>query len=419
MKVALINTSDSGGGAAEACMRLLKALQLQQVDVTMVVQHKKRAEDAVYTIERNIFGKLRSKLNFLLERIPFMLFQERDKQVRFAFSPANAGTDISQSKIIKEADIIHLHWTNSGFLSIKDIKKIIALNKPIVWTLHDMWAFTGGCHYAGPCNHFKNQCGNCYFLRNPEDNDLSHDGWLHKKDALSIAKNLSIVTCSHWLGEVAMKSTLLKGFIIQAIPNPIDIDLFSHKDKAAARTKWGVNPSAKIILFGAANVNDRRKGISFLVEALRVLKASRLNEDIEIVIFGKNKHFDTNALSFPVKQLNTITSPADLAEIYSMADVFVSPAIEDNLPNMIMEAMSCSTPVVAFNTGGIPDLIDHQVNGYMAEFKSATDLAAGLNDVLNTGNRDKYAAAARYKVKRMFNNEKVARQYIDLYKSIL
>ncbi len=420
MKVALINTSDSGGGAAEACMRLLKALQLQQVDVTMVVQHKKRAEDAVYTIERNIFGKLRSNINFLLERISFMLFQERDKQVRFAFSPANAGTDISQLKVIKEADIIHLHWTNSGFLSINDVKKLIALNKPIVWTLHDMWAFTGGCHYAGPCNHFKNQCGNCYFLRNPEDNDLSHAGWLHKKDALSIAKNLSIVTCSHWLGEVAMKSTLLKGFIIQAIPNPIDIELFAYKDKAAARTRWGVNPAAKIILFGAANINDRRKGISFLVDALAYLKADYTQDTpVEIVIFGKNKHFDTSSLSFPVKQLNTISSPADLAEIYSMADVFVSPAIEDNLPNMIMEAMSCSTPVVAFNTGGIPDLIDHKVNGYMAEFKSSTDLAAGLNDVLNTGNRDKYAAAARYKVKRMFNNEKVARQYIDLYKSVL
>ncbi|MCO5937265.1 glycosyltransferase [Mucilaginibacter sp. RB4R14] len=419
MKVALINTSDSGGGAAEACMRLLKALQLQQVNVTMVVQHKKRAEDAVYTVERNIFGKLRSNINFLLERIPFMLFQERDKQVRFAFSPANAGTDISQSKVIKEADIIHLHWTNSGFLSINDVKKLIALNKPIVWTLHDMWAFTGGCHYAGPCNHFKNQCGNCYFLRNPEDNDISHDGWVDKKDMLSIAKNLSVVTCSHWLGEVAMKSTLLKGFIIQAIPNPIDIELFAHKDKAVARAKWGVDPAAKIILFGAANINDRRKGISFLVNALQILKDKYANEAVEIVIFGKNKHFDTSTLHFPVKQLNTITSPADLAEIYSMADVFVSPAVEDNLPNMIMEAMSCSTPVVAFNTGGIPDLIDHQVNGYMAEFKSSTDLAAGLNDVLNTANRDKYAAAARYKVKRMFNNEKVARQYIDLYKSVL
>lgn len=420
MKVALINTSDSGGGAAEACMRLLKALQLQQVDVTMVVQHKKRAEDAVYTVERNLFGKIRSRLNFLLERIPFMLFQERDKQVRFAFSPADAGTDISHSKVIREADIIHLHWTNSGFLSVKDIKKLIALNKPIVWTLHDMWAFTGGCHYAGPCNHFKNQCGNCYFLSSPEDNDISHDGWLRKKDMLSIAKNLSVVTCSHWLGEVAMKSTLLKGFMIQAIPNPIDTNLFSPKDKTAARAKWQANPNAKIILFGAANINDRRKGISYLVDALQILKDKYTSDTpVEIVIFGKNKHFDTTILPFPVQQLNTISSPADLAEIYSMADVFVSPSIEDNLPNMIMEAMSCGTPVAAFNTGGIPDLIDHQVNGYMAEFKSAADLAEGINDILNAGNHDKYSAAARYKVTRMFNNEKVAGQYIDLYKSIL
>ncbi|MDB5128403.1 glycosyltransferase family 4 protein [Mucilaginibacter sp.] len=420
MKVALINTSDSGGGAAEACMRLLKALQLQAVDVTMVVQHKKRAEDAVYSIEQNIFGKLRSKINFLWERLTFMFFHERDKSVRFAFSTANAGTDISRSKVIKEADIIHLHWTNSGFLSIHDLKKLMALNKPIVWTLHDMWAFTGGCHYAGPCNHFKNQCGNCYFLHAPEDDDLSHDGWLHKKDMLSVAKNLSIVTCSNWLGEVAMKSTLLKGFIIQAIPNPIDTQLFSPKDKATARAKWKINPSAKIILFGAANINDRRKGISFLVEALQFLKNEPTPEiPVEIVIFGKNKHFDTTALPYPVHQLNTISSPADLAEIYSMADVFVSPSIEDNLPNMIMEAMSCGTPVVAFDTGGIPDLIDHQVNGYLAEFKSSVDLAAGINDVLNLGHGDKYASAARYKVKRMFNNEKVAGQYIALYQSIL
>ncbi|GGH17230.1 glycosyltransferase family 4 protein [Mucilaginibacter phyllosphaerae] len=420
MKVALINTSDAGGGAAEACMRLLKALQLQQVDVTMVVQHKKRADDAVYTVEKNFFGKMRSSLNFLMERIPFMLFQERDKLVRFAFSPADAGTDISRSKVIREADIIHLHWTNSGFLSIKDLKKIFALNKPIVWTLHDMWAFTGGCHYAGPCNHFKNQCGNCYFLRNPEDNDLSHDGWLRKKNMLGVAKSLSVVTCSHWLGEVAMKSTLLKGLMIQAIPNPIDTELFSPKDKIAARAKWGANPSAKIILFGAANINDRRKGISYLVDALHILK-NKYTEDtpMEIVIFGKNKHFDVTTLPFPVQQLNMITSPADLAEIYSMADVFVSPSIEDNLPNMIMEAMSCGTPVAAFNTGGIPDLIDHLVNGYMAEFKSSADLAAGINYVLNTANHNKYGSAARYKVKRMFNNEKVAGQYIDLYKSIV
>ncbi|MBD1394074.1 glycosyltransferase family 4 protein [Mucilaginibacter glaciei] len=419
MKVALINTSDAGGGAPEACMRLLKALQLQQVDVTMVVQHKKRNERLVYTIEKTALDKARSKFNFFYERLPFIAFQERDKSVRFAFSTANAGTDISQDQVIQEADILHLHWTNSGFLSIGDLKKLFALNKPIVWTLHDMWAFTGGCHYAGDCDHFLHQCGDCYFLRKPDADDTSHRGWLRKMDMYTAAKNISFVTCSNWLGQVAQTSSLLKHASIRAIPNPIDTELFSPKVKAAARTKWGVNPSAKIILFGAANINDRRKGITYLVEALHHLKNNYPQDvAVEIVIFGKNKHFDITTLPFPVQQLNIISQPADLAEIYSLADVYVSPSIEDNLPNTIMEAMACGTPCVAFNTGGIPDLIDHQQNGYLAEFKSPADLAAGLNELLNLAT-DEFAIAGRDKVLREFNNTKVARQYISLYNSIL
>jgi glycosyltransferase involved in cell wall biosynthesis len=420
MKVALINTSDSGGGAAEACMRLLKALQLQRVDVTLVVQHKKRAEQRVYTIEKTALDRTRSNFNFFYERLPFIAFRERDKSVRFAFSTANAGTDISREKVIQDADILHLHWTNSGFLSIKDLKKLFALNKPIVWTLHDMWAFTGGCHYAGTCDHFMQECGDCYFLRNPQKNDISHSGWLRKSDMFASANNISFVSCSNWLGSVAKQSSLLKDASVQAIPNPIDTELFSPKDRSAARTRWGVNPSAKIILFGAANINDRRKGISYLVEALQHLKNDYpQGTPVEIVIFGKNKHFDTSTLPFPVHQLNIINSPADLADIYSMADVHVSPSIEDNLPNTIMEAMACGTPCVAFNTGGIPDLIDHQQNGYLAEFKSATGLAEGLNTILNAANDQELSAAARDKVLRDFNNTKVAGQYIRLYQSIL
>ena len=420
MKVALINTSDSGGGAAEACMRLLKALQQSNVDVTMLVQHKQCPEEQVYTIERTALDKLRSKFNFFYERLPFIAFHERDKSVRFAFSTANAGTDISTEQVIKDADIIHLHWTNSGFLSVNDLKKLIALNKPIVWTLHDMWAFTGGCHYSGSCNHFINQCGNCYYLRQPADNDISHDGWLRKKDMLSRADNISFVTCSNWLAGVALKSSLLETKSVQAIPNPIDTTIFSPQDKAAARAKWGIDPSAKVILFGAANINDKRKGIIYLVAALQHLKDHYPQAgQIEIVIFGKNKHFDTNVLPFPVHSLSTITNAADLAALYSLADVFVSPSIQDNLPNMIMEAMACGTPVAAFNTGGIPDLIDHQQNGYLAEFESPTDLAAGINQLLNPANAEEMSAAARDKVLRDFNNVKVAGQYVQLYQSVL
>jgi glycosyltransferase involved in cell wall biosynthesis len=419
MKVALINTSDAGGGAAEACMRLLKALQLQQVDVTMVVQHKNRNEAAVYSVEKNKLDKLHSNFDFFYERLPFIAFKAKDRSVRFAFSTANAGTDISNEAVIKDADILHIHWTNSGFLSINDLDKLIKLNKPIVWTLHDMWVFTGGCHYAGTCNHFEMECGNCYFLRNPSPNDISHTGWQRKNKMLSDAKNISFVTCSNWLGQVAKTSSLLKNASVQAIPNPIDTELFSPRKMDDARKKWGIDPSKKIILFGAANIADRRKGLAYLIEALDYLKNYPGTENIEMVIFGKNKRFDTSTLPFPVHQLNIITSPGDMAEVYSLADLFVLPSVEDNLPNTVMEAMACGTPVVAFDTGGIPDMIDHQQNGYLAAFKSAADLAAGINYVLTAADPAILSDAARGKVLREFNNEKVAEQYISLYQSVL
>ncbi|MDP9078074.1 MAG: glycosyltransferase [Bacteroidota bacterium] len=420
MKVTLINTADAGGGAPAACMRLLKALQLKQVDVKLQVQEKLTDEPRVDSIGSTSFGRLKAKFNFLYERLPFIWFKAKDKSVRFAFSTADAGTDISKQPDIVNADVVHLHWTNGGYLSIDNLKQLQNTGKPIVWTLHDMWAFTGGCHYSGDCGHFINECSNCWMLRNPGDKDLSHSGWLKKNAMLKAAKNMVIVTCSHWLADVARTSSLLKDFQIETIPNPIDTNLFSAKDKAAARAKWNIDAKAKIILFGAANIMDRRKGITYLVDALNDLKNNyQEGEDIEIVIFGKNKSFDVSSLPFKVYEVGIINSQSDIAELYSLADVYVSPAIEDNLPNTIMEALSCSTPVVAFNTGGIPDLVEHLQNGYLAEFKSATDFAAGIHYVLDGERGEFLAANARQKVLDTFTNDKVAEQYMEVYKSIL
>jgi glycosyltransferase involved in cell wall biosynthesis len=420
MKVTLINTADAGGGAPAACMRLLKALELKQVDIKLQVQEKKTGEPRVNSIGDSLLGKLRAKFNFFYERLPFIWFKARDKSVRFAFSTANAGTDISNQPDILNADVLHLHWTNGGYLSIKNLKQLFESGKPIVWTLHDMWAFTGGCHYSGECDHFINQCGNCWMLRNPGDNDLSHAGWLHKANMLKASKNVVFVTCSHWLADVARTSFLLKDFRIETIPNPIDTEIFSAKDTAAVRTKWGINQKSKIILFGAANIMDRRKGISYLVDALNDLKNSYTDiQNIEIVIFGKNKSFDVSLFPFKVYEVGIINSQASIAELYSLADVFVSPAIEDNLPNTVMEALACSTPVVAFNTGGIPDMVEHLQNGYLAEFKSATDFAAGIHYVLNPEHKENLAAKARNKVLNTFTNEIVAEQYMAVYRSLL
>ncbi|MDB4924286.1 glycosyltransferase family 4 protein [Mucilaginibacter sp.] len=420
MKVTLINTSDGDGGAAAACMRLLNALDSQNVDARLLVEYKQSNDDRIEGIANNFITNLKAKFDFLYERLPFMFFHEKDKSVRFAFSTAPTGVSIHNRQIVRDADILHLHWINSGFLSIADLKGLVDTGKPIVWTLHDMWEFTGGCHYAGTCDNFMRECGNCPFLRDPGENDISRKGWHRKAKMYADAKNITIVTCSQWLAGVAKQSSLLKDFRIESIPNPIDVELFSPQNNIVAREKRGINPAAKIILFGAANINDRRKGINYLIEALNILKTDYpQNEKTEVVIFGKNNHFDVTQLPFKVHELSLITSQEELSEIYGMVDVFVTPSLEDNLPNTVMEALACGTPVVAFNTGGIPEMVDHQQNGYLAEFRSAADLAKGLDEILNTTDAATLSANARQKVLDNYTNEKVARQYIDLYQSIL
>ena len=420
MKVTLINTSDAGGGAPAACLRLLKALQTQKVDAKLLVQYKKTDAASVEGIVTGLFSKLKAKFDFLCERLPFIFFHERDKSVRFAFSAANAGKSIKNEALVKDADILHLHWTNSGFLSITDLKELVDTGKPIVWTLHDMWTFTGGCHYSGACNHFINRCGDCYFLHDEEPNDLSYQGWLRKAAMYANAQNITFVACSSWLAGVARNSSLLKNFPVTSIPNPIDTDIFAPVDQLEAREKWRINPFAKVILFGAANINDRRKGISYLVEALNAFTDHCPDRGlIEVVIFGKNNHFDVEQLPFRVTQLSTITSQDELAEVYGLADVFVLPSVEDNLPNTVMESLSCGTPVVAFNTGGIPEMVEHLKNGYLAEYQSAKDLAKGIFEVLYIADAKEMAFNARDKVLTDFNNEKVARQYMEIYSSII
>lgn len=420
MKVTLINTADAGGGAPAACMRLLKALQFKQVDAKLLVQKKSTNNNSVEVISEGWLGKLKALYHFLAERIPFILFDAEDRSVRFAFSTAATGTSIAKQQLVQQADILHLHWINQGFLSINNLKELVRLGKPVVWTLHDMWAFTGGCHYAGDCDHFTKRCGHCWMLSDPEGKDISNKGWIHKMHLFEDVNSIVFVTCSNWLGDMARKSSLLEGYRIETIPNPIDTALFTPRDKNTLRKKWDIAEGKKIILFGAANIMDRRKGINYLVEALDYLKNNHPDKgEIEIVIFGKNKAFDVELLPFTVYEVGIVNNQEDMAELYSLADVYVTPAIEDNLPNTVMEAMASGTPVVAFHTGGIPDMIDHLQNGYLAEFKSPADLAAGISYVLENNIDGKLSENARNKVLQNFTNEIVAGKYLNIYQSLL
>ena len=417
MKVTLINTSDSTGGAAIAARRLLHALKEENIDAQMLVQEKRTDDLLVNSTTHNKLKKILNFFYFTFERFLFYL-REKDMSVRFAFSIGNTGENIAKHLLIKNADIIHIHWIIGGFLSLRSLKKIFKLNKPIVWTFHDMWTFTGGCHYAGDCERFKESCQNCPFLKNPHSKDLSYRIWKRKKKIYNRTK-LNIVTCSNWLKNVALESALLKNQNIISIQNPIDLNAYKPKNKKESRNKLGLNTEKKLILFGAMNTHDARKGSRFIIESLNLISKNNqeIKDKIVLVVFGKNKtpfYTDLETIN-----LNFISNQEDIIDVYNACDIFVTPSIEDNLPNTIVEAHACGVPVVAFNATGMSEMISHKSNGYLAKYKSVEDLANGIIWTLFESDYDSLQIEARKKAIDFYSMKISASKYIDLYNSLL
>jgi glycosyltransferase involved in cell wall biosynthesis len=417
MKIVIVNKSDKGGGAAVAAKRLMDALLANGIDVSMLVQQKFTENKNVHAIKKGKNGKYIEFLLFVMERLYFY-FYEKSKSIRFAFSPARFGQNIAKNKLVADADIIHIHWFNQGYLSLKNLRQLLALNKPVVWTLHDMWAFTGGCHYTGQCENYKTKCGNCKFLKKPKATDLSYRV-LNKKAKIVQNKTIQFVTCSQWLAGKAGESALLKNAKITSIPNPIDTNFYIPKNKHEIREKRNLPVAKKLILFGAASITDERKGLKYLLSALELIKKEQteLASGIEIVLFGKSNQDFVGQIPFKVHLLGVISSEIEIVDIYNAADVFVLPSLEDNLPNTVMESMACGTPVVAFNTGGIPEMIDHKTNGYLADYKSTDDLKAGILYALGHLCTDDCKHLVSQKVRTQFNQSLIATNYLNVYNS--
>lgn len=428
MKVLLINTYDTYGGAAVACKRVFQAIRDNKniSSAHLLVQQKDTQEQNIEVWSSSFVGRKKSFLRFVTERLLFLRFA-KNRSVQYAFSPANVGVDISQHPLVQEADIIHLHWTTFGFLSLRSLQKLANLNKPIVWTLHDMWAFTGGCHYTGDCRNFQVNCGNCQFLKRPHDRDLSYKVFQKKFTFFSKAA-LHIVTSSRWLAQEARQSSLIKRSInssnevpVRTIPTPIDHHTYAPVNKVKLREELNLPQDKFLVLFGAMNIADKRKGFKYFKDALDLLKQMPINIDQEIalVIFGKASAEMLDLLPYPTHNLGVLSGDEKIAQAYNAASLFVIPSLEDNLPNTIIESLACGTPVVAFDTGGIPDMVEHQQNGYLAKYKSAEDLAKGIHWVWQKSDTKQLANNARQKVLDNFTEEKVSNQYIELYKKIL
>ncbi|MCX7986883.1 MAG: glycosyltransferase, partial [Bacteroidales bacterium] len=345
MKVVSINTSSDSGGAAIAALRIAEAInKYTPCQVTMLVRDGKTSANVISTTH-SVFKSYLNFARFAFERFLFYLC-ERSPEVRFLFSIANTGEDLSNHPLVRNADLIHLHWVNGGFLSLPGIEKILRLGKPVVWTLHDMWLFTGGCHHSGDCRNYQYQCGNCLFLRSPSINDLSHRVWEKKDKIFSKNYPLTVVTCSRWLMGRAKESSLLKEKPVFSIPNPIDIETFKPLDKNKSREKLGLATNKKYLLFAAANVNNYFKGFTYFAEATKYLASTypQLLDTIEILVAGRVKDSKIfEQLSLPYRLLGNVQANT-MIDIYNASDLYVTSSLQENLPNTIMESMACGVP---------------------------------------------------------------------------
>ncbi len=415
MRIILINTSEQIGGAAVAARRLMEALRNNGVKAKLLVRDKQSDRISVVALKHNWYLVWK----FIWERIVIWRANHYKRHALFAVDIANTGTDITSLPEFRQADVIHLHWINQGMLSLKNIEKILASGKPVVWTMHDMWPSTGICHYAGSCTLYERGCHNCPFIYNSRKKDLSYRIY-QKKQALYGRYNIHFVTCSLWLQGLAKKSGLLCGQPVTSIPNPINTNLFKPHDKAQAREKCHLPQDCKLILFGSVKITDKRKGIDYLVTSCKLLAEQHpgLKETLGVVAFGNQSKQLENLLPLKVYALPYVMDEHQLIDIYNAVDIYVTPSLEDNLPNTIMEAMACGIPCVGFHVGGIPEMIDHLHNGYVARYKSAEDFANGIYWILTEPDYANLSEQAWRKVAGHYSESVVARRYTALYNQI-
>lgn len=407
----MLNSEDARGGAARAAYRLHCGLRALGVASTLIVHAKQGSDPSVGGRfgGRNPIRLLRPALDLL----PTLMYPRRNRKAVFypGWLPGSAAGRVRAAA----ADIVHLHWIAGGFVNVRTLP---GFERPLVWTLHDMWPFTGGCHYDDGCGRFSAACGECPHLGSSLPSDLSSVGWRRRQAAYS-ALDLTVVTPSRWLAGLAGRSPLLGRFPLRIIPNGIDIGVFKPMDKAEARRKMRLPAEGKVVLFGAAGAtSDPRKGYPELKEALSRLNASWSGAPLHAVVFGSDAQDDLLPLGMPTTFAGTIADDQLLRTLYSAADVYVAPSRQENLSNTVMEALACGTPCAAFDVGGMPDMIVHLASGYLARPFDVADLAEGIRWILTHPSHAELAERARSTVAENFSLPIVARKYLDLYREV-
>ncbi|MFW6065321.1 MAG: glycosyltransferase family 4 protein [Planctomycetota bacterium] len=417
MRVVHLSLSDNRGGAACAAYRIHQALLADNIDSRMFVRIKASTDEAVepYQPAKDFWSRLKR----VRRRIGVVRRVSRYHKTRppgpfiFHARSSELGRDLMGD--LPEADLLNLHWV-STFVDFAAFFRAVGGRVPVVWTLHDMNPFTGGCHYSTGCDGYLRQCGRCPWLGSDNPRDLSHKTWRRKKRALQRVPTdmLHIVSPSRWLGEQAKASSLFGRFPVHVLPNCLDTDVFEPRDRLVATQALDIPADAKVVLFAAANPEMPRKGFNLLVEAI-----GRVDESDRPMLLTLGQGSPTVSDTLAHKHVGAIHDERLLTLIYSAADVLACPSLEDNLPNTVLESMACGTPAVGFNVGGIGDMVRPDSTGLLAPAGDTGALSEAVRSLLSDPDRlGRMGRESREVAVREYSQKAGARRYAELYKDM-
>ena len=409
MRVLHLQSGELTGGAARGTYWLHSALRGIGVDSHLMISGRDAQGDASVTALADSQAKrvdyaLRNRIG----NLPIRLYRKRQQRI---FNTGLAGINITQTLAYRSADVIHLHWIN-GLVAMRSLRSI---EKPIVWTLRDMWPLTGGCHYSIDCDRYEAGCGHCPQLASERRWDLSRA--VVKAKNAAIPSGLQVVGISDWLSDCARRSEVFRGHQTRTISNNIDTGMFSPLPIQVARQALSLPVDKQIILVGAQRVTDFYKGFDRFLEAL----SQSNSRSMHIVTFGRSAEAAMQEVDLPKTHLGFLSDAVSLRLAYSAADVFVAPSLMDAFGKTLAESMACGTPVVCFDATGPKDIVAHKETGYRARPYEPGDLAAGIDWVLSqdTQGGERLRQQSRQRAVEHFDSRVIARQYKTLYQEML
>ena len=411
MRIAIVSESDGKAGGVAAAYRLHKALRSNRQDSVMLVATKFRADDSVDG-PSSLLARVWPKVAKNIDALPNRFFTFPGSKISAAWVPENTAARVNAH----HPDVVNLHWINHGFLRPESLPKFRA---PIVWTLHDMWAFAGAEHLAGSSTRYidgylpdnRTACESGW--------DLNRWVWQRKVKAWSNLRELTIIAPSRWMADCARRSVLFRNRRVEVIPNSIDVARFHPIDRRVARDILGLPHDKKLILCGAMSARgDNNKGFDLFKAAIASLREKISGDGVEIVVFGATEPASGPDFAIKAHYLGQLNDEISIALVYAAADVFVIPSRQENLPTTVMESLACGTPVVGFDIGGTSDMVTHGKTGYLARPYDTAELAAGIDTVLG-GDAAVLRQRARDVILQSFTLRQQVERYLKLFDDVI